>query len=378
MVSSRFQARIILVAAVFLAAMSTADCGTGTMTPTPVIGVTAAAWPDADALFRRDPRWLGGDAAFSVALGGDRILWLFGDSFIATSPANVRTESKMVRNSVAVQSGADPTTATVSFHWRPGSTADDAKPASFFPEQGAEWHWPQHGLRIGDRLVLFLTRVQPTPGQGLGFVAVGWRLALIDNPDDDADQWHIRYVDAPTVPAGLTVGAALVAPTAGDDHVVALALREPGDHAGYLARWSSEALAAGHLDAAEWWTGSGGWLSGGAPAVVIADAGAECSLQWNAPLSTFVHVKSEGFGATTVALRFADQLTGPWSPPRIAFRPPESDQPNAFVYAAKAHPELSGADLVVTYVANTFGPLSTLLSDTTLYYPRFVKIALQQ
>ncbi|MEA2698994.1 MAG: hypothetical protein QOI66_3265, partial [Myxococcales bacterium] len=84
MVGSQFQGRIILAAAVSLAAVATADCGSGSMTPTPVIGVTAAAWPDADALFRRDPRWLGGDAAFSVALGGDRILWLFGDSFIAT------------------------------------------------------------------------------------------------------------------------------------------------------------------------------------------------------------------------------------------------------------------------------------------------------
>lgn len=29
--------------------------------------MSARAWPEADALFHRDARWLGGDAAYSVA-----------------------------------------------------------------------------------------------------------------------------------------------------------------------------------------------------------------------------------------------------------------------------------------------------------------------
>src|SRR5215467_7748298 len=45
---------------------------------------TAAPWPEADCIFRSDPRWLGADAAFSVDLGQGRVLWLFGDSFVAS------------------------------------------------------------------------------------------------------------------------------------------------------------------------------------------------------------------------------------------------------------------------------------------------------
>src|SRR5262245_25248473 len=45
--------------------------------------IRAEAWPEADALFRQDPRWLGADAALTVDLGGDRVLWLFGDTFVA-------------------------------------------------------------------------------------------------------------------------------------------------------------------------------------------------------------------------------------------------------------------------------------------------------
>ncbi|MEO6323168.1 MAG: hypothetical protein ABIT01_20770, partial [Thermoanaerobaculia bacterium] len=90
----------------------------------------------------------------------------------------------------------------------------------------------------------------------------------------------------------------------------------------------------------------------------------------------WLHVRSAGFGATTIVVAEADRPQGPWSPPLLVFRPPESDRAGAFVYAAKAHPELdAGGDaLAVTYVANAFD-FATLVNDVTLYYPRFVKIA---
>ena len=58
----------------------------------------AAGWSQADALFHGNPKWLGSDAAYSVALGSNRTLWLFGDTFVATTASNVRAQSKMVRN----------------------------------------------------------------------------------------------------------------------------------------------------------------------------------------------------------------------------------------------------------------------------------------
>src|SRR5438105_15219120 len=96
------------------------------------IDASGASWPEADALFHQDPRWLGADAAYSIDLGGGRVAWWFGDSFIATSDAHTRTESKMVRNSVAVETGLDPTTATLAFAW--GDSGGG--PASFVPERG--------------------------------------------------------------------------------------------------------------------------------------------------------------------------------------------------------------------------------------------------
>jgi len=109
------------------------------------------------------------------------------------------------------------------------------------------------------------------------------------------------------------------------------------------------------------------------------DAGAECSLHWDPRSKSFIHIASYGFGASTIGLRRAKTLTGPWSSPDIVYRPPESDGPRPFVYAAKAHPELVGPDakdLVVTYATNSFefADLFTTHGERSLYWPRFVLV----
>jgi hypothetical protein len=90
----------------------------------------------------------------------------------------------------------------------------------------------------------------------------------------------------------------------------------------------------------------------------------ECSLTFDPFLDRWILVRSEGFGATTIAVSFARRLEGSWSGPQIVFRPPESDRSNPNVYAAKGHPELTGADLAVTYATKT--------------YPRFVRLTLSR
>ncbi len=70
--------------------------------------IVAEPWPAADKMFKRDHRWLGGDGASSIDLGGGRVLWLFGDSFIDARDRHLRGESVLIRNSVAIQFGHDP------------------------------------------------------------------------------------------------------------------------------------------------------------------------------------------------------------------------------------------------------------------------------
>jgi hypothetical protein len=332
---------------------------------------TGERWSAADALFHSAPRWLGADGAYTIDLGDDRSLWLFGDSFVATSPALVRTQSTMVRNSVAVMTGRDPLTATMDFAWRDGSP-----PTSFFAEAGAHWFWPSSGARVaGGSLVVFLQEMEAASG-GLGFAGVGARAVRVADPSGPPASWAIEQL--PLAPAPYDATASVDCVAIDGEYMVAL-YQDTDAHHGRFARWP---LAAADLSAPEWWSGSA-WVGGATTAAIaIDDAAPECSLHRDPSSGLWVHVASRGFGATTIAVRTAPAVEGPWSAPVDVFTPPESAAPNAFVYAGKAHPELVAAEagaLVVTYADNsfTFNDLFDPAKAQTLYWPHVAELRLR-
>jgi hypothetical protein len=356
----------------WLAAVVLAGCWPGQDYPDN--GYESARVVELDGAFHQDPRWLGGDGAYTIDLGDDRTLWLFGDSFIATSPANARTEATLVRNSVAVMTGRDLSTAAMTFAW-----TDGAPPSSFFAEAADHWFWPSDGVRVaGGALVVFLSEQRPTPGEGLGFASAGLRAVRIADPSGPPATWTIAATNA-RAPA-FAPDANVACSTTVDDHLVAL-VTDGDAHHGRLARWRLADVAAGELGFPEWWTGSDWTLEGALtapPAIVIDDGATECSLSFSDQLYGYIYVASRGFGATTVALRSSFAITGPWSAPEDAFTPPESQAPNAFVYAAKGHPMVVGgnANLVVTYADNSFS-FADLLDPAraaTLYWPHVALI----
>lgn len=335
-------------------------------------------WGEAERLFHADPRWLGGDAAISVDLGGGRLLWLFGDSFVDPVPPYTRREAAFPRNTVALQTGADPRIAAMEFVWRRDGAG---VPASFFPEPGEDWYWPGAGLRLPDgTLAVFLHRIGLTAAAPpLNFAVEGFALALIANPDDPPAAWRGRIVPGPLLPLGAVPAAAVLAE---DGAAIVLATAQQGGvHRGVLVRYSAADLAAGDLSRALWWAGEGrGWVAASAlgaagPAIVIDEAGAESSLHYDSCARLYVHVSSAGFGAAEIVTRTAPRPTGPWSAPLPLYRPPESDGPAPFVYAGKAHAGLAapGArQLVLTYVASSFdgAALLTAEGERRLYWPR--------
>lgn len=335
------------------------------------ITIKATPWPEADALFRKDPRWLGGDDAYSIDLGAGRVLWLFADSFVATSPSGTRREAVMVRNTLAIQHGYDPSSAAIKFYWR----MKKGKPASFFSESGKVWYWPGHGIRVDGRLLIFLMKIHATPG-GLGFAAFGWRVVAIDNPDEEPSSWKLRWLPVPQNDLQVIVGSASVIRI--DDFVYAFSAQEPaGKHDVYLVRWPLTKARKSDLREPYWWCGEKyGWvpqrLVRRRGAVVFSGAQTEFTVHWDTRLNRFLQVQTEGFGAANMAFRSADHLTGPWSSLETFYRPPDSDRAGTMVYAGKSHPALRGADLVFTYVVNRTG-FGDLVNDTSVYYPRFLK-----
>jgi hypothetical protein len=331
------------------------------------------AWPEMDALFARDAHWLGGDAVYSVDLGGDRILWLFGDSFVGRDERRDRRHAAMVRNTIALQRGRDPARAALTFHWRTAG----GEPAPFFAGDGALGSWPLQGHRVpGGPLLLFQTLVRDTPGEGLGFAIDGCRLVRVENPDVEPDAWMPRVVPLAGVPAGAVLGTAVAAH---GEHLLVLGTRGNGPHRGLLARIALADLGRGDIRLQ---VRAGGAWRDAAPGVqpddVLADAGPECSLHRAG--DRWLHVYSRGFGATVVAAHAAREPQGPWSGARELFTPPESRGAAPFVYAGKAHPELAAGDgwLAVSYATNAFafGDLFTPDGQQRRYWPRFWRVPL--
>jgi hypothetical protein len=338
------------------------------------------SFEEAEALFRQNSEWLGTDGANSTSLGHDRIFWSFEDTFVATSEAHTRQQSTMIRNSVAIQTGNDPLTAKMNFHW--GQDANGS-PASFFPEDGETWYWTGGAIRLVEGpLISFLHRTKSTPGVGLGFANAGFALALITNPDQPPTAWEPVIVNAGQSAFDAVPATALVRE---GNYVVGLALKQEGTHAGALVRYLSSALAVGNIENPQWWAGPNrGWveeqdLGPAGPVFVIDDAGAESSVHWDQRTQTFIHIATYGFGAATIGMRTAPALTGPWSNQAEIYRPPESDGPRPFVYSAIAHPELKGpedGDLIVTYATNSFefGDMFTEYGKKHLYWPRVMTV----
>jgi hypothetical protein len=334
------------------------------------VGTSASAWPQADALFQSDPVWLGADGAYSADLGGGRVLWTFGDTFLANGSRD-RGTAHFIHNSIAIQHGYDPSSATIDFHW--GGT--EQVPDAFMSEQGSTWFWPGAIVRLDTTALLFYSGVKSTSAPD-GFQAAGWSALIVENPADDPGSWRTALPRFPPVTFPVTLGTAAVV---SGDYLYAYGIAVPGDGSVYVARIGLSDANNGDLSQLTWWTGGGTWT---APQDLNASPADVFPMDGNNPTEmsitlmssqTLYEVQSVGYGATDLAARTSVTIEGPFSLACRLYHPPQSDAPNAFVYAGKAHPELTGADLVATYVPTSF-VFDDVRTNGALYVPHFVRI----
>lgn len=357
-------------AGLLLAAGSATMPGERTSAPGELISAVRA-WPEADALFHQDARWLGADGASSIDLGHDRVLWLFGDTFVGTSPGEVRWESRLVRNTVAIQRGYDPSRAQMTFAWR----MSGGYPASFFPDTDTSWYWPGHGIRLDSTLVIFLMEIRRDEG-GLGFLGLGWTAVVISNPDDDPQEWRPRFASTAEGAWGVIIGSATVMRRG--DQVYAFGAEEPAVHNIFLVRWPLEAAMRGDLSDPSWWSpADSAWIPQSRlrrkPLPLFTGGATEFSVCEVPEAGLFLQVQPIGFGAATFGYRTAPRITGPWSELTEFYRPPEMSRPNIMIYALKLHPHLRAEGLTATYATNSFS-LADLVTDVSIYYPRFLTL----
>lgn len=337
---------------------------------------TSKYWVSVDSseainkFFTHDPVWRGADGAASVDLGNGKVLWLFSDSFISNDSSGSRKNSKFVRNSIAIQQGYDLKTATVKFYWN----RSKKRVGDFFYLPGKSWFWTGHGVRIKDKLLIFLIKEHGTK-KGLGFEATGWYAVLISNPQDDPATWKMQYIKGPET-FGTIAGSAAV--LTDEQSLYAYGAVEPSTHEVYALRWKLDDAYTGNLTTPQWWV-NGTWTERKTKIPVpepLFIGATEYSVHYDKSLKKYLQFQSYGFGQAQIGIRMADEITGPWTEPFMIYTPSYAGIKKPLMYSVKAHPELAGAGIYVTYNVNSFD-FAELIDNQTIYFPKFIRFTIR-
>lgn len=319
-----------------------------------------------NSFFKKDNYWRGADGAATVELSTGKILWLFSDTFIDQDGTGKRANAKtMIRNSIAIQDSIS-LKSELTYYYK----GTNQKPDDFFKVSGENWFWTGHGILVKDKLVVFLIEETST-NTGIGFDAIGWYVAIIDNPKDSPTKWIINYFKGSET-FGVIVGSSAVLQD--ENYVYAFGVKEPATHETYLLRLKKGELINGKLSNIEWrinnkWTTD---VQKEPKSSSLFIGQTEFSVHYDPKFKKFVQIQTYGIGKASIGYRLADQLYGPWSEP-VLFYTPSLKEDKEFVYTANAHPEYKSDGLIVTYNINN-GDIDRLINNESIYFPKIIKI----
>lgn len=344
-------------------------------------GFVASPAEDLAAPFWKTAGYIGGDGVYSLPLGPDRILWLFGDSFIGRIVDGARPGTAMVNNMVGI-SKADWSGPDLRFFWR----TKQGKPGSFFaPVEKGNWFWPLHGfLSPAGKLYLFLIEITRTGAADdvFGFGPAGNWLAVIDNPEKDPPLWRVDYRRIEFFDHAMTgrtgAGEPMVetwgnwvmqpAEEGCADKVWVYGITHPAADAGAKRMRAARVPADGFERFDEWeFMDADTNLEG--PAMEIS--------AFYLPDGRVLAVYPKGDMTNHVWCSIAPGPAGPFGRPWQAMALPPPLKQGQFAYAVKAHPWVkieerpgrSGRGILVTYIFNSFR-FEDLIEDARVYTPR--------
>lgn len=323
--------------------------------------------------------WLGADAAYSIPLPDGRDVWIFGDTLYGEKRVVNGNDPQMVRNSIGI-STCHAAKWKLNYVIRKDA---QGRPQDFFPARLPHtWYWALDGFVAGRDLWVTLLCMRNEPSAksaAMAFATCGTDLAHIPSPGRDPQKWKLQIT--PLVPDGAHAYPSATAVVSNGDAYI-FALKESGARPLLAARIPLSGLSdpAANL---QYLAGDGQWKSGfdlQNAMEVMKQGSPELSIRYHPELHKWLAVMfSPDAFSSTILLRSAPSITGPWSEGQPVYRVPEM-QPSTrgydkdtFCYAAKEHPEFEHGDLVFTYVCNTFS-VPKLATNLHIYYPQVVRM----
>ena len=329
-----------------------------------------------DTLFvAQENGWLGSDAAHSIVLAEDRILWLFGDTFIGTVEGERRyPEGPHINNCIAIEDRSDSSPGDIRYYW---GTKDD-KPYAFFPpdpDMPGLYFWPTSGLVVKDRLLLFSFAMS---ANDTTWWLDGTVVAVIENYTESPEQWQTKYYDLKLGDNGFGIHSALYLE---GDFIYFVGFNDfEGGRSAILGRADQQSFSNhpdGHL--IEYWSQGWfkrGWRTDRKKLIPLFSPGVtETDIQYIQDWKLYAATTYDPMQADLL-ISFAPELTGPWETPQLIFTNPEHA---TMTYAARPHPQISNqaGEIIISYVTS---PTSLDIPKETMdtYRPRFLQIMLKQ
>jgi hypothetical protein len=328
---------------------------------------------DYDRVFARQHGWTGADGTYSVRLADGKTLWLFSDTLVGDVddkgrrhlsekvPIN-KLAVRALHNSAAIQSGPD--AQSIRFVV-PGGLES---PRNLFdPPDGQGWFWVSGAVANADgSATVLLNQFVKTDDPRLPY---GKQKAV----------WASNvHIDGTEVIASTPRRIDVLKASPGTETVFGAAVMKDGP---WTYVYGARGIAQKQMVVAR------------VPNGKLADSNAYQfydgkqwvkDLEHARPLPVQVmnefSVHKDSCGkyvlvsdefSSCVFVRTADSPEGPWSDPKVVWKPPEAKD-TVVTYNAKAHPELSGSNgLLVSYNVNSLNEEQSLY-EADVYRPRFI------
>jgi hypothetical protein len=349
---------------------------------------------DWDDLLNRSSGWTGADGIYSIPLSGIEIpeqnpqettLLLFSDTFIGEVDSNnQRLNSSLVNNTYAILKGNQPLNDSIAFIW--GLDQNNNPDAIFTPDtsyaEPDEWFWLMDGVALSDSIYVFGLRVEPASG-GFGFALSGVSLLSFvldsnyaihnykqkDTPvyyRNEMENWEIVHGQA-VMP--MTIESGNPNP---DGYIYVYGPKNTSQGKELVA---ARVLPQDIADFSQWryWDGNS-WTAQIDNSFPITNGISQefsvSALNNGKFILVFLLNNSVGY-------RIGDSPVGPFGVMNLIYDCPEiNEDPDIFVYNAKAHPHLSSNnELLISYNVNTFD-FWDHFTNADIYRPRFIRLTI--
>jgi hypothetical protein len=343
-----------------------------------------------DDLLNRTSGWTGADGIYSIPLdeseqpsSSSKHLLLFSDTFIGeVDSTGRRTSSRLINNTLALMQDAQPNESSIEFFWKEDSAGNPK--TVFVPEtpdaDPGDWYWLMDGISINDTIYIFGLRLNSTGGGGaFGFEVNGVTLIKF-NLDDENFISNVEQFDTPLFFKNeienweIVLGQAIMPMTSVSGSPSA---------DGYIYVYGPKNTAAGkvlvaarvlppnieNFDSWEYWDGNN-WTNNIENSAAITSGISQEFSVTQIGIENFLLVSQSG---NSVVVKSGESPVGPFGIFNTIYECPEVlENPNIFVYNAKAHPSLSTDDeLLISYNVNSFS-FADHFSDAGIYRPRFI------